>query len=99
MMAICPMRCECWFQGRASGESLGPRSKTAGQKTFSLGEASSQLVSRLRELGGFLSLLVWARVDSSGSPWVLVSQLLTLALDFLLGASFPLLCVSGGSLS
>ena len=99
MMAICPMRCECWFQGRASGESLGPRSKTAGQKTFSPGEASSQLVSRLRELGGFLSLLVWARVDSSGSPWVLVSQLLTLALDFLLGASFPLLCVSGGSLS
>ena len=99
MMAICPMRCECWFQGKASGKSLGPRSKAAGQKNFSFGEASSQLVSRLRELGGFLSLLVWARVDSSGSPWVLVSQLLALALDFLLGASFPLLCVSGGSLS
>ena len=87
------------MQVLVSGQSFRGRFKVAGHRTLSLGEASSQLVSRLRDLGGFLSLLVWARVDSSGSPWVLVSQLLALASDFLLGMSFPSLCVSGESLN
>ena len=69
MTAICPMRCKCWFQGRASGESLGLRSKTVGQKTLSLGEASSQLVSRLRDLSGFSPFscgLVWIAQAAPG---------------------------------
>lgn len=82
------------------GEAQRPRSKSVAQKTrWAWGGRLSTpgLVRRLHGLGGFLSLLVRACVDSSGSPWVLGLPASCISIRF--PQSFLSLWVAWGSLN